>query len=182
VDEIQIREFDALRQTIRARGTVRPLVFLGGLIAWSALLTAVLAWYSNPLIAMLPLIVLVGTFEVVRMLHLGVERIGRYLQVFFEHRDTDAPLIPPAWETTAMAFGPSVPGAGGHPFFLPIFMLSTMLNYLAVVLPGPVPVELWTLAVPHVAFIAWMLYADRAMRKQRATELARYRALKDGAR
>ena len=180
MDEIQIREFDALRQTIRARGTVRPLAFLGGLIAWSALLAAVLAWYPNPLIATLPLIVLVGTFEVVRTLHLGVERIGRYLQVFFEHRETDAALVPPAWETTAMTFGPSVPGAGGHPLFLPIFVLATMLNYLAVVLPGPVAVELWTLAVPHLAFIAWMLYADRAMRKQRAAELALYRALKNG--
>ena len=37
----------------------------------------------------------------------------------------------------------------------------------------------WTLAVPHVAFVVWMLYCDRAMRKQRATELARYRALED---
>lgn len=180
MDEIQIREFDALRQTIRARGTARPLTFLAGLIGWAALLAAVLAWLPTPLAATLPLLVLAGTFEVVRTLHLGVERIGRYLQVFYEHQE--APLVPPVWETTAMAFGPSVPGAGGHPFFLPIFVMATILNYLAVILPGPIAVELWTLAIPHVAFIAWMLYGDRAMRKQRASELARYRALKNEAR
>ena len=90
----------------------------------------------------------------------------------------DAPLVPPAWETTATAFGRSVPGAGGHPFFLPIFVMATLLNYLAVIFPGPVAVELWTLAIPHIALVLWMLYCDRAMRKQRATELARYRELK----
>jgi hypothetical protein len=39
-------------------------------------------------------------------------------------------------------------------------------------------VEIMTMAVPHVAFIVWMLYCDRGMRRQRTTELARYRALK----
>ena len=33
--------------------------------------------------------------------------------------------------------------------------------------------------MPHVAFVAWMLYCDRGMRAQRAKELTRYRELKD---
>ena len=45
---------------------------------------AVLVWLPNPLAAIVPLVVLVSTFEVVRVLHVGVERIGRYVQVFFE--------------------------------------------------------------------------------------------------
>jgi len=189
VNEIQIREFDALRQTIRSRGTARPITFLIGLSAWAMLLVAVLVWLPNPLAATLPLIVLVGTFEVVRTLHLGVERIGRYVQAFFEEPAHETllphavpPLSPPAWETSAMIFGPSVPGAGGHPLFLPIIVIATLLNYLAVVFPGPVIVELWTLAIPHVAFVVWMIYCDRAMRKQRASELARFRELKSGSR
>jgi hypothetical protein len=130
---------------------------------------------------MVPLVVLVSTFEVVRVLHVGVERIGRYVQVFFEERSTEPPRTPPTWETTAMAFGPTVPGAGGHPFFLPIVLMATILNYLAVIFPGPILVELWTLAIPHIAFVAWTLYCDRAMRRQRGVELARFRELKNSA-
>ena len=53
------------------------------------------------------LLLLVATFEAVRTLHLGVERIGRYLQVFHEPE-------PPApgdarWEHVAMALGPGSP-------------------------------------------------------------------------
>jgi hypothetical protein len=41
-----------------------------------------------------------------------------------------------------------------------------------------VAIELASLAVPHVAFGVWVLYCDAGMRKQRASELARYRALR----
>ncbi len=40
-------------------------------------------------------------------------------------------------------------------------------------------VEAIALSVPHVSFVVWMLYCDRAMRRQRAAHLARYRALRD---
>jgi hypothetical protein len=33
------------------------------------------------------------------------------------------------------------------------------------------------MAIPHVAFLAWLLATDRAMRHQRAIELDRLRAL-----
>jgi hypothetical protein len=157
------------------------MAFLAGVCAWAALLLAVLIWLPVPIAAAVPLLVLLATFEVVRNFHLGVERIGRYLQVFYEERAADGPLMAPAWETTAMAFGPSVPGAGGHPFFLPLFLFATIVNYLAVVLPGPVAIELATLAVPHLGFVVWMVYCDRGMRKQRANDLARYRALRTEA-
>jgi hypothetical protein len=75
-----------------------------------------------------------------------------------------------------MRFG-VVPGVGGHPLFVPVFFMATALNYLAVILPGPVLVEMGAMALPHLAFVAWLLTADRAMRKQRATELARMREL-----
>ena len=78
-----------------------------------------------------------------------------------------------------MVFGSGVPGAGGHPLFAPVFGLAAVVNLLAVVLPGPVGVELAMLAVPHVAFLVWLVITDRAMRMQRATELARFRALRD---
>ena len=155
------------------------MAFLSGFAAWAAVLAVILAWLPTPMASAVPLLLLLATFEVVRVLHLGVERIGRYLQVFFEEAGGRAPTRPPAWEHTAMPFGPTVPGAGGHPFFLPMFLMASAVNFLAVLFPGPVMVELVTLAIPHVAFVIWMLYCDRGMRKQRTTELARYRALRD---
>jgi hypothetical protein len=172
-------EYASLRATIQARGTARPLAFLAGISTWAALQSAVLIWLPNPIGASMPLIVLLATFEVIRSLHLGIERIGRYLQVFYEESaSAEAPLAPPAWERTAMTFGPAIPGAGGHPFFFPIFLIATFVNFLAVVLPSPVLVAGVTMAVPHLAFIIWMVYCERGMRRQRETELARYRVLK----
>jgi hypothetical protein len=173
-------EYLVLRETIRTRGGSRLSSFLAGLLGWATLLFGVLTWLPNPIASVVPLIVLLATFEVVRSLHLSIERIGRYLQVFFEEgAGGSAPTAPPAWEHAAMHFGPSIPGAGGHPLFLPVFLLAAFANFLAVLFPDPVMVELATLSVPHLAFIAWMLYCDRGMRRQRSTDLARYRALKD---
>lgn len=78
-----------------------------------------------------------------------------------------------------MLLGPTVPGAGGHPLYLPVFFLSAFVNLLAVVLPGPVLGELVTMAIPHVAFVVWMLYANHGMQRQRAADLAEYRKIRD---
>ena len=179
MDDVAAREYAALRETIRSRGGARPLAFLFGMVAWALALTVVLAWLPTPLASVVPLLILLATFETVRSLHTAVERIGRYIQVFFEETRDSAPTTPPAWEHTAMVFGPSVPGAGVHPYFLAVFLLATIVNFVAVLLPQPVPIELTVLAVPHVTFVIWLVRCDRAMRKQRITELARYRELRD---
>ena len=77
-----------------------------------------------------------------------------------------------------MSFG-VVPGAGGHALFVPLFLMATALNYLAVLRPGPEPVELSVMAVAHLAFLVWLVTTDRAMRAQRNIELARLRDLRD---
>ena len=180
MDDFAGREFTSLRETIRSRGGARPIVFLIGLATWAVLLVGILALLANPIASVVPLLVLLGTFEAVRSLHLGVERIGRYAQVFFEEPSSgSAPTAAPAWEHTAMVFGPSLPGAGVHPFFQPVFILATGVNLLAVWLPGPLIVEAVPLVVPHLAFVLWMLYCDRAMRRQRASELARFREIRN---
>ena len=173
------QEFDALRQTIRSRGTARPIMFLVGLATWATTLLAILLLLQNPIASVVPLLVLLATFETVRSLHLGVERIGRYVQVFFEEGvSNQAPVAAPAWEHTAMIFGPGAPGAGVHPFFQPVFMLATLANLLAVLLPAPLLVEMATLLVPHVAFLVWIIHCNRRMRQQRAAELARFRQIR----
>ncbi|MEO7134973.1 MAG: hypothetical protein ABI024_12210 [Vicinamibacterales bacterium] len=142
------------------------------------MLTAVLVLLPYPVAAAIPLLMLVVTFEVIRPLHFGAERIGRYLQVFYEEQGEPGRALSdtPAWERVAMSFG-TVPGVGGNPLFVPAFVLATAVNYLAVLLPQPVAIELSVMAIPHLAFIAWLITAHRAMRNQRAIELARLREL-----
>jgi hypothetical protein len=151
---------------------------LCGLSIWAAILTVVLVLLPYPVAAAIPLLLLVVTFEVIKPLHFGAERIGRYLQVFYEEEGEPGRSFhdTPAWERVAMSFG-SVPGVGGHPLFVPIFFMATAINYLAVLLPRPVAIELSVMAIPHLAFLAWLVAADRAMRHQRAIELARLREL-----
>ena len=55
----------------------------------------------------LPLLALAGVFEAVFALHTGVERVGRYIQVFYESETPDSSN----WEYTAMAFGRPFPAA-----------------------------------------------------------------------
>lgn len=181
MERLSRSEYLVLRRTIAQRGALRPILALAGLTAWAVLLTVVLATLPYPIAAAIPLLVLVTTFEIIRPLHFGVERIGRYLQVFFEERGDPQRALSetPAWERAAMRFG-SVPGAGGHPLFVPLFLLATLMNYSAVWMPGPVAVELLAMAIPHAAFVLWMVAADRAMRRQRDIELARFRDLFSG--
>jgi hypothetical protein len=149
-----------------------------GISGWALVFTAVVAWLPYPVAASIPLVVIAATFEAIRPLHFGAERIGRYLQVFYEEagqpgrplRDT------PSWERVAMQFG-TVPGAGGHSLFVPVFFLATIVNYIAVIVPGPLPIELAAMAVPHLALLGWLFAADRAMRRQRELELERFRQL-----
>jgi hypothetical protein len=171
-------EYLVLRRTIAHRGALRPVLVLCGTSIWAALLIAVLAFLPYPVAAAIPLLVLVVTFEVIRPLHFGAERIGRYIQVFYEEAGEPNRALhdAPAWERVAMSFGP-VPGAGGHPLFVPVFFLATLVNYLGVLLPQPVAIELSVMAIPHLAFLAWLVAGDRAMRKQRALELTRLREL-----
>ena len=180
--EQQLHEFRSLRDAVASRGQLRVGLTVAGVCVWALVLTALIIALPYPVAAIVPLTVLVTTFEAVRTLHFGAERIGRYLQVFYEEVNAgpDSVLKPPAWERTAMAFGAAVPGAAGHPLFAPIFALVTLVNLVAVMLAEPLPEELALLTLPHLAFLAWMVRTDAAMRAQRATELARFRELRDG--
>jgi hypothetical protein len=182
MDELSRIEYQTLRQTISLRGTARSTLFLAGTGLWAGALLAVLVVFPNPIASAIPLLVLMATFEALRALHTGVERIGRYIQVFFESLSDEGPAVPPAWEHAAMRLGGRVLGAGGHPLFLPVFLLATAVNLLAVILPDPLPVELATLGVVHAAFVAWMIYVDRGVRVQREQELEMFLALRNRGR
>ena len=131
-------EYRVLRQTIQTRGTLRPILVLAGFGLWAALLIAVLLLLPFPIAAVIPLTILLVTFEVIRPLHFGAERIGRFIQVFYEEDGQPERALSdmPSWERVTMSFG-SIPGTGGHPLFVPIFFLAALVNYLAVLLPRP---------------------------------------------
>jgi hypothetical protein len=164
-------EYAALRHTISSRGTARVVLAVVTVAAWATTLVAVLALLPYAAGALIPLLILVTGFEAIRMLHLGVERVGRFLQV---HYEPDAGL--PGWEHAAMRLGPSVPGAGGHPLFLPLYWIAIVVNLLAVWAPGPLAVEVATLGGAHAVAAIWGLLADRAMRRQRSQDLEAFQA------
>lgn len=171
-------EYLVLRKTIAQRGALRPILALCGIGTWALVLVAVLALLPYPVASAIPLLVLAAAFESIRPIHFGAERIGRYLQVFYEEcGEPDRALgDTPSWERVAMRFG-HVPGVGGHPLFVPVFFLATMANYVAVIIPNPVPIEWAVMAVPHLAFVAWLAAAHQAMKSQRAIELTKLREL-----
>lgn len=167
-------EFTALRATIRERGTVRMVIAWLTLVAWSALAVALLLGGAStgnaPLFTLFPLLVLAAGFEVVLALHVGVERIGRYLHVFHEGRAGWT-----GWEQIAMSFGARHPG-GVDPLFTWPFLLAILLNLLPALLIG-VPIELAFLGGAHALVAVHVLRARQVAGRQRGVDLDRFRAL-----
>src|SRR5687767_1651726 len=137
-------EFSALRQTIASRGTTRMALVPVTVIGWAALAMTLLLIGTLPVAALLPLGVLIAGFEAIHALHVGAERIGRYLQVYYE-TDPDGPR----WETTVMAVGPGLPGGGINPLFTVPFLCATVLNVVPGLMLEPNGVEVGVIALAH---------------------------------
>lgn len=175
-------EFAILRHTIAARGTVRMILFPVTLLGWAALALIVLMFSEAPLAVLFPLAVLVGGFEAIHALHVGVERIGRYLQVYYENLETG-----PRWENTVIAVGPALPGGGIDPLFSLVFACASFVNIIpalgrlvlpdATLLPAPTRTELGVVGILHLAFIIRVVRARGAAARQRAVELETFRAI-----
>jgi len=164
-------EYGELRATIRERGTARVWIFVFGLTAWGALSAAVVALGLAPIFALIPLLVLAATFEAVYALHIGVERIGRYLQVFHEGKAY-------GWEHAAMQLAPIPPGAKVDALFPVIFLAAGVVTLFTVNLYGATPQEDVIVIVPWVAFCVRVVRAKGFARKQRAIDLASFAHLK----
>lgn len=140
--------------------------------AWAGLAGALPVWASPPAAAVLALGVLAAGFEAVHALHVGTERIGRYLQVYYE-ADPDGPR----WETTAMAVGPALPGGGIDPLFSALFVGAALLNFWLARGSTSSPVEFTVVGVIHGAFALRIVRARIAATRQRAVELESFKAL-----
>ncbi|HYN07824.1 MAG TPA: hypothetical protein VES67_10575 [Vicinamibacterales bacterium] len=172
-----IEEFRALRATVRERGTTRLLVTAITFVAWATLAIVVYAVSAVPLLAVVPLVVLAAGFEVVFAAHVGVERVGRYLQVHYEAPPGELPR----WEQVVMKLGrQGLPSGGIDPLFSALFGIATFVNLAPIalvtysaapLLVGEISVELAFYAFLHALFIARILIARHFTRRQRAREL-----------
>lgn len=168
----EIEEFRALRDTIRERSTARLWVALAGVGLWAALTMATAALVELPVATLLPLLVLALTFEIVFALHTAVERVGRYLQVFFESE------AEPGWEHLAMEYGRRFPGSGPDPLFAVHFWTAIVLNLVPAALATPAPVEWGVVGSVHAVVAVRIALARRQAGRQRAVDLDRFRQLK----
>ena len=165
-------EYGVLRQTINRRGTARMVLVPVTILGWAILALVLLLFSDLPAAAIFSLAVLVAGFEAIHALHVGTERIGRYLQVQYE-----AEVPGPRWETTAMAVGPALPGGGVDPLFSVVFGAATLANLLLVLLPQPTNIELGVLGVLHALFLFHIVRARWAASRQRAVELESFKTL-----
>jgi hypothetical protein len=161
-------EYRMLRETIARRGTVRMVLAPATFFAWAATAIATAAVITVALSTLVPLLVLVAGFEAIYALHVTVERIGRYLQVFHEPDG--------GWEHVAMAFGERFPGSAPDPLFSRMFVIAVSVNYLPVALGGETT-EMVALAILHLLFIARIRVARTAAARQRALDLERFQLL-----
>lgn len=169
-------EFAALRATIRERGTVRLILTWATFVAWAALLVATVAWTVVPAAVLVPLLVLAAGFETTFAIHTGVERVGRYLQVFYEKHAGER-AGPRGWETMALRYGQRFAG-GPDPLFSVLFVIAAVLNYFPVMGAG-VMVERVSLGVFHALVVARVIVAQRRAARQRDEDLERFRSLRD---
>ena len=165
------QEFESLRATIRERGTVRMILLPVTFGLWAGAAIATTAAVALPIGALLPLLVLAAGFEAIYALHINVERIGRYLQVFHE--------VDGGWEHVAMTFGQRFPGRGPDALFSNLFLIATALNYLPVALGGSVP-ELVGIGFLHLLLGFHIGTARRRASKQREQDLQRFEEIRKG--
>ena len=164
-------EYRTLRDTIRERGTARLCAVLVGLVAWAALTIALLIAELRGSATLVPFLVLVGTYEINFFIHTGVERIGRYIQVFYEER---AGAV--GWETIAMNYGAKFP-SGLDPLFSIIFAAATLLNFFALLLVDQRSGWNALSLLAHLVFAYRIVSAKKSAASQRALDLDRFRNL-----
>jgi hypothetical protein len=172
--DLAVEEYRALRATIRERGTARWIVIVITVVAWAALVVGGALDAGAPYLALAPLLVLAAGFESVFAMHVGAERVGRYLQVRYEVIADDLPR----WEHEAMAIGGlPAPSTGIDPLGSWLMLSAAAVNVVGLVYTGldaastPVP-GLLTAVVFHAFFLWRVSRCRRFAARQRAADLA----------
>lgn len=144
-----------------------PVTFIG----WAAAAIATAAVITVALSTLVPLLVLAAGFEAIFALHLNVERIGRYIQVFFEQDG--------GWEQVAMKYGQRFPKSGPDPLFAQLFVFATSVNFLPAALGAEEPIEIGVIALLHLGLVYRVRTARATAARQRAEDLQRFEQLRD---
>jgi hypothetical protein len=182
-EALTVEEFKALRATIRERGTARVIVALITFVTW-AVLVMTTGLTTHPMLSLVPLLVLEAGFESVLSLHVGAERVGRYLRIYYE-ASADAPK----WETVIAAFGrtPAAHGSGLDALFAWTFVIAALFNgalafwtiWLGsseiIVEPG-----FWGVVVAHVAFLFRVAAGRQYAHHQRRADAAAFESVRSG--
>lgn len=168
-------EYEALRATIRERGSVRLWLILVGLLAWGALALWLWAADGQGALTLVPFLAVAATFEISFFIHTGVERIGRYLQVYHEEDGQ-------GWEHTVMAYGKNFPG-GGDPLFIRLFSAAAVVNFLSSLAAATRRPGWIVLSLAAHLVLGWRFFSARQLAAtQRTLDLERFTSLKkDGA-
>ena len=165
-------QYRALRDTIRERGTTRVWMFVVGISIWAALTVATAALLAPPVATLLPLLALAAAFEAVYALHVGVERVGRYLEVFFDD----------SWEKAAMAFGRPAGAAKIDPLFAIVFATAALFNLAPLLIAQPTAPEVVFVGGGHALFAVRIVFAKLTVSKQREIDRQRFLALRGDSR
>lgn len=173
---LRVEEYRALRATIQQRGSLRVIVSVVTFAVWAVTVLFVSTRFSLPFFSLVPLVVLVAGFEAVFALHIGVERIGRYIQAQHEPVSNGQAR----WEETAMGF--RGPGGGANPLFPAVFISATLINLTLAFLFGfdgtePLSFEWLPVALLHVVVLVRVVTGSRFAAGQRARDLAEYQRL-----
>ena len=171
-DSLGLQEYQALRDTIRERGSVRLIVTVITFSAWAAAILTAAALFVIPLFGLIPLVVLAAGFEVIFAIHVGVERIGRYIQIHHEPHSAGA-----RWERTAMQF--VAPKGGSHALLPVLFIAAALLNLVLTALLSRDPEamgfevnnpDVLIYALVHILFLGRVIQATRYAATQRALD------------
>lgn len=193
MESLHTEEYRQLRAAIRERGSLRVALFVATIGAWAVAAGLVAALMPLPMTSLLPLTLLVAGFEAVHALHVGAERIGRYLYVRYESGiaggsprneglANDSPMndgspnhLPLMWEGAVAAFGAghraSTRPAGG--LFALSFTIAILVNFLVTALGGT-QAELAGIGALHALALVRVLAAQRAAAGQRAEDQKRF--------
>jgi hypothetical protein len=166
----QQAEYVAMRATIQQRGTVRMALVPATFIGWAGAAIATAAVVTTAISTLIPLMILAAGFEAIFALHVNVERIGRYLQVFHEQDG--------GWEQVAMRFGARFPRTAPDPLFAQLFVLGTSINFLPAALWAEEPLEIAIIAVLHLVLIYRVRTAKSVAARERAADLQRFEQLR----
>lgn len=171
----RVAEFTVLRQTIAARGTARMLLAAATVSLWATLATVLGLFSDLPLLALIPLCALATGYETVWALHVGAERIGRFIQVEHETEPGQA-----SWETTAMQLGPGLPGGGVNPLFSVVFGAASVVNLGVAFAAEPTPLDVVLLCAGHAALLLRLAHTRVLAGRQRQADLAAFTAVQRG--